>query len=632
MKPLAPVWLALAGICTAQEPFEPIPRRIPPAGLEIPAAVRTELADELTRLQKIAENLDHPRKSDAGVFLKGVEFALINGEFYAERDFDTARQHLEIAAQRLENPGSVAKTGLVVRGYESSIDGSIQPYGLETPENLDLSKPVPLLVWLHGRGDKTTDLHFIERCRTRSQAFQGKITDQQRCVVIHPFGRQCIGWKHAGEIDVFEAIDDAKQALGLVTDKRLLAGFSMGGAGAWHIGAHYPGLFAAIHAGAGFAETAEYNRLKPEDHPVWYEKALWGLYDVPNYARNLLNVRVLAYSGENDKQKQAADLMARELAKHGHELEHVIGPGMGHKYHDEAVPRIFEALLAAEPWNPSDPLAEIRFQTRTLRYSQIGPFQVTGLEEHWKDTRVDLKLEDGKTRVAATKNVSSLILPSGPCRIDGQNLGSTRNRPLKLRKSGETWEIGQLSGLRKRPRLQGPIDDAFMAPFLVVLPTKKSANPAIQRWFDFEIAHFAKRWRELFRGHPRLKRADEVTKDDVRDFNLICWGEPSTNAVIGAILDGLPLIWDENLVLGEHRLDSAVHLPALIYPNPRNPQNYIVLNSGPTFRENHDRTNSLQNPKLPDWALIDVRQAPDGESPGKVVAADFFDEAWEVRE
>ena len=68
MKPLAPVWLALAGICTAQEPFEPIPRRIPPAGLEIPAAVRTELAGELTRLQKIAENLDHPRKSDAGVF------------------------------------------------------------------------------------------------------------------------------------------------------------------------------------------------------------------------------------------------------------------------------------------------------------------------------------------------------------------------------------------------------------------------------------------------------------------------------------------------------------------------------------------------------------------------------------
>ena len=35
------------------------------------------------------------------------------------------------------------------------------PYGLEIPEGLDLSKPVPLYVWLHGRGDKDTDLHFI---------------------------------------------------------------------------------------------------------------------------------------------------------------------------------------------------------------------------------------------------------------------------------------------------------------------------------------------------------------------------------------------------------------------------------------------------------------------------------------
>ncbi|MCX8240274.1 MAG: hypothetical protein OSB05_15780, partial [Akkermansiaceae bacterium] len=74
------------------------------------------------------------------------------------------------------------------------------------------------------------------------------------------------------------------------------------------------------------------------------------------------------------------------------------------------------------------------------------------------------------------------------------------------------------------------------------------------------------------------------------------------------------------------------HLPVLIYPNPLSTTKYVVINSGPTFREAHDRTNSLQNPKLPDWAILDLNQAPNGESAGKVVAADFFDEHWQLKQ
>lgn len=621
--------LVFPAVCLAQDAFEPIPRRIPPVGIEIPDIVAQSIIAEFDELLTLSAESDLTRQPDAMVFVKGVEFALMNREFYSEKDFAIARRHLDLARERLTKPDSIPKTGLVVRGYESSIDGSYQPYGLEIPASLDLSKPVPLLVWLHGRGDKVTDLHFIERCLNKSQAFQGKIANQEQCVVLHPFGRQCIGWKHAGEIDVFEAIADAKSALGLVPSKTILAGFSMGGAGAWHIGAHYPDRFDAIHAGAGFAETAEYNNLKPEDHPVWYEKTLWGLYDVPNYARNLLNLPVIAYSGEVDKQKQAADLMERELAIHGHALEHIIGPEMGHKYDEASAAKIFDALMAVKL---RDPHSETIFQTQTLRYSGMSPIWVTGLEEHWKQSRVDLKWYDEKVLLVATQNVSSLLLPTGPCQIDGQNVGSSRNAPLKLQRVDGKWQLGSPEGLRKKPGLQGPIDDAFMAPFLVVLPTEPSEHPAIQKWLDFEIAHFAKRWRELMRGHLPMKRADEVTKDDVASFNLICWGEPKTNSVIGAAIDELPLVWSESLEIVETSVDSASHLPALIYPNPLNPERYLVLNSGLTFREDHDRTNSLQNPKLPDWAVIDVRQAPNGTSPGKIVDANFFDERWAIKE
>jgi hypothetical protein len=69
----------------------------------------------------------------------------------------------------------------------------------------------------------------------------------------------------------------------------------------------------------------------------------------------------------------------------------------------------------------------------------------------------------------------------------------------------------------------------------------------------------------------------------------------------------------------------------LVYPNPLNPDRYVVINSGPTHREGHDRTNSLQNPKLLDWAIIDMSQLPDRESAGKLLGTGLFDESWQLR-
>ena len=83
--------------------------------------------------------------------------------------------------------------------------------------------------------------------------------------------------------------------------------------------------------------------------------------------------------------------------------------------------------------------------------------------------------------------------------------------------------------------------------------------------------------------------------------------------------------------MGSHSVSASTHVPVMIYPNPLAPKSCIILNSGLTFREAHDRTNSLQNPKLPDWAILDITQAPDAESAGKVVAADFFDAHWQVK-
>ena len=92
------------------------------------------------------------------------------------------------------------------------------------------------------------------------------------------------------------------------------------------------------------------------------------------------------------------------------------------------------------------------------------------------------------------------------------------------------------------------------------------------------------------------------------------------------------MLWDAKKVgiRGKDSFDAATHVPALTYPALKSAGFEVVINSGLTFREAHDKTNSLQNPKLPDWAIFDITQPPTAESAGKVVAADFFDDRWQV--
>ncbi|MGI9243350.1 MAG: prolyl oligopeptidase family serine peptidase, partial [Verrucomicrobiales bacterium] len=459
---------------------QPIVRRLPPPGIELTeaqryqvAAARDHVAERLTEVP-----VDHPRRADLQIFHKAIAYALEFGEFYRGKDLEVVRTMVLAADQCADEirGGKEALRGLRVCGYRSSIDGSVQPYGLEVPESLDLDKPVPLWVWLHGRGDKETDLYFIGKRLKKQGQFR-----PQDAIVLHPFGRQCIGWKSAGEIDVFEAIEDVARRYSIDRDRIALMGFSMGGAGAWHIGAHYTDRFAIVHAGAGFAETAEYNRLKPADYPPGFEQTLWGLYDVPNYVRNFFNVPLVAYSGELDKQIQAARVMERALAGEGRDLKHVIGPGMGHKYDGQSRTEIEGIVRQALELGRDSEREEISLQTRTLRYNRMHWVTATGLDEHWADSRIDASRTDGEIDIA-TKNITSFTVHPVAGRlaslsVDGFVLEAPEEqRTIHLSKVDGSWKVGAPAAgeSRKKPGLQGPIDDAFLEPFLVVLPDAPS--------------------------------------------------------------------------------------------------------------------------------------------------------------
>jgi hypothetical protein len=191
------------------------------------------------------------------------------------------------------------------------------------------------------------------------------------------------------------------------------------------------------------------------------------------------------------------------------------------------------------------------------------------------------------------------------------------------------------NSLHKRPGLQGPIDDGLKSRFIVVLPDREPDSGVVHRWVREESSHFLVRWRSLMRGDPIVRKASEVSEADIRDCHLVLWGTPASNSLIARTMASASLKsvlqWDERVVrIGTQESPASQSIPVLCYPNPLNPNKYVIINSGLTFREAHDKTNSLQNPKLPDWAILDVSEPPTAISAGRVVAADFFDCQWKA--
>jgi hypothetical protein len=572
-------------------------------------------------------------------------------------DVRTAKAHLKAGLERAKElkagqPSWVNAKGLVVRGYKSKIDGSIQPYGLVVPENYKPNAEFVyrLDLWWHGRGETITETEFLRQRMTNPGEFTPK-----GAFVLHPYGRFCNANKFAGEVDTFEAIEHVKKHYP-IEDRRIVArGFSMGGAACWQFATHFPTTWAAAAPGAGFAETPEFlNNFQNEQvKPAWYEERLFRLYNATDYAMNLFNCPTVAYSGADDKQKQAADIMAKEMKKIPLDLVHIIGPKTGHRY---------EAGAKAEVNKRIDQLAnrfrdlyppEIKFTTYTLRYANAGWLNIEGLEKHWEKATVSGALIGFQGCNITTKGVTrmSFRLPAGTVppqiasranfRIDDSDLsppgyksdGSFEMTVVKGENGKWKKTTVPLDDLVKKPGLQGPIDDAFYDTFRFVLPTGKPMHEATGAWVAAESARAVKRWRQQFRGDAFVAKDTDVNDLHIASENLVLYGDPSSNAVLAKIADKLPMKWTKDgITLGDKTYQADTHVPILIYPNPLNPKKYVVINSGFTYREYDDLNNARQVPRLPDYAVVDVTTKPNSRFPGKIVRAGFFGEKWQLLE
>jgi len=155
----------------------------------------------------------------------------------------------------------------------------------------------------------------------------------------------------------------------------------------------------------------------------------------------------------------------------------------------------------------------IRFLTYTTRYNRDYWVSLDRLEKHYERAEVDAQRTGGGAAYdIKTKNLTRLVLRetehAREIRMDGQTLQVKAGPEIRLDKNGSAWKVvknvGE-SGLHKTHALQGPIDDAFLDPFLLVRPTGKPWNDEVNQQALRTMARFERLWGRFFRGHPFVK-------------------------------------------------------------------------------------------------------------------------------
>jgi dienelactone hydrolase len=657
------VALSLSAAALLGQDFHPPPAKAPDA------ATLKAIREKTTRLAKALRDL---RKQDVGdALLADVEIyhaaaaAIVrHNEFFQpdsaawtlkllDHGLQRAKQMAKADMPWLKTEDGVART--VARGYRSRIDNSAQPFAVTYPDNYDAGgKKWRVDMVLHGRDTGLTEVKFLHAHDGR------KPPEGQAFVRIDIYGRGNNAYRWAGETDVLEVMEQfLATERALRRDKYLdphrwvLRGFSMGGAGTWHLGLHRPDAWCVLGPGAGFTATHGYVAKLPARLPAWQESCL-RIYDAVDYAENAFNVPIVAYGGAKDPQLQAARNIEARLKPLGLpvKLQVLVAPDLAHKFPPEWQQKAEAAYAPFVAKGRAEYPRRVRFVTYTLKYPSCDWVRILALGKHYERALVDAeKTEDGFKVTTANVTTLRLTAPQGVLQdltvvIDGQEVTA---RPwgvmggpasVYLKRKGDRWTavLPQLliTERSRRPQkgigLQGPIDDAFTDAFLCVRGTGKPWHEATERYADANLRRFRDEWSKYWRGELPLKDDTDVTSEDLTDKHLILFGDPSSNSLIGHVLDGLPLRWTKDTIeFAGKQYPAGAHVPVLIYPSPLNSTRYIVLNSGHTFHTaDYVGTNALLYPRLGDYAVLRLATTPQDSLGVEVATAGLFDEYWQI--
>jgi predicted esterase len=223
------------------------------------------------------------------------------------------------------------QTGFLRRAYRSEFDQSLQPYMIWLPDDFDVDRTYPLLVYLHGSASTEYNLRGSQRV----------IPDG--FIALAPRGRgtsNCFTFDHAQE-DIAEAIAAVVADYPIDTTAILLSGFSMGGYGVYRTFYESPKKFRALAVFSGSPNMAN----------EWYPGNDYPDFNDPNLLGGFRDIPVFVFHGRRDRNVsyEATEAFMTLLRQAGARVEFHPEADKGHEApsdetyaaYDEWVRRIF---------------------------------------------------------------------------------------------------------------------------------------------------------------------------------------------------------------------------------------------------------------------------------------------------
>ena len=460
-------------------------------------------------------------------------------------------------------------------------------------------------------------------------------------IVVAPTGRGQSFYRHAGEIDIEEAMADVERRFRVDPDRVYITGGSMGGTGAAYIPFHRPDRFAAAAALAGYHDQ----RVRVDtDHDSLgeVERFLEARRSDVDWAPNALHLPMLLVRGTRDVPLAWTRSLARRLTELGYRHEHR-EPELGHNVWTEtyAEGAIFRWLGRYR--RPSTPrhvrLRTARERTRSAHWVRIdqrlAPDGFADVDATYDDSSAEPVIEAEISGARAVTFSPPFVEPGASLALRIGTRVLRGSNPLTVAFDTTGWSVSRADWPERGTRTatcSGPIRDVFHEPLTFVVGTRDPDHTVLNRRVADHWAH-PHGW---IVDYPIVDDVD-VTEAMIEQRTLVLIGPPASNLVHRRIAGRLPIRFDEDAIRVGDRVHRGPQLGAVfVAPNPENPARSLLVIAGldpiGTWR-------STQLPDiLPDYVVYDARVAPArgrwacGGTGCEYREHGFFDMRWRVTE
>jgi predicted esterase len=520
--------------------------------------------------------------------------------------------------------------GTHLRGFRSRIDDQVQYYLVHVPAQYAEKKaPLPLVVMVPFPIPNTTFLKSVLVANTTLIESFTRLADRYGFALLWPFARGNIEAAPIAMTDMFESLDAARADYEFDSKRIYGLGWSYGGTYALLMAQRYPGTFAAVAAVMPPSDLVAFEKAAEKIHS-FYPVSWLQLNSPVELVESLRNTNVFVIHGDEDKVilPEESVRLVDECSRLGFTCRIEIMPGMDHIYLPvDPNPSIFshfkDSVLETTP-------RTVSIATGQLKYGAAYWLRIKRLANPLAVGKITASIrDDGTIDVAAEKIGSYEILLDKLAYGKGKSLTVRTNNQVSLSGGPATGTIQiDVDGgatpdtIQKNSAIEGPISHAFAGPFLLVEGSGGSTED--QAAVESLSQRIRESWMKDYGVTCPSKKDRDISPDDVKNKHLVLLGNAETNSVIKELSSKIPFrIERESVWLGDKSYRGNVLGVAFVYPNPSNPEKYVVIAAA----NNNEGYQLIESDlSLKGWYDFAVWQR--GAKQPEFVARGHWDHAW----